>query len=66
MHLHKPILVQKKLISKAGLNPVDWLVERENEDYMYLRGKKPIKGKLPVQIIDKSTGKLTESKENAL
>ena len=66
MHLHKPILAQEKLISQAGLNPVEWLIKHENEDYLYLAGKKPIKGKLPTQIIDKSTGKLAESKENAL
>ena len=66
MHLHKPIPAQKELISKAGLNPEDWLVERENEDYLYLRGKNLVNGKYPIQIIDKATGNLAESRENAL
>lgn len=54
----KPTYDQKKLISKAGLDPDGWLVLKENKDYLYLVDR-PLERR-ENHIIDRKTGELVK------
>lgn len=59
---NKPTLTQKKIISKAGLDPDKWSVTMEDADYLHLVERHF--EKRDIRIIDKKT--MEVMKENAL
>ena len=56
----KPTLDQKKMIQRAGLDPGNWCVMKENRQYLYLvdRGME----RCETAIIDKATLEVMQEK----
>jgi hypothetical protein len=54
----RPTLAQKKLISKADLDPKKWLVTLEDQGYLHLVDKGIEQRE--IRIIDRRTGELIE------
>ena len=54
----KPTLDQKKMIQRAGLDPGNWCVMKENRQYIYLVDR----GVKQTVIIDKTTLEVMQEK----
>lgn len=53
----KPTLDQKKMIQRAGLDPGNWCVMKENRQYLYL-----VDRSLKQTVIDKATLEVMQEK----